>query len=128
MSGLTGLLNDMPESENVFKSAKESVLQGLRTERITKSDILLNYEKNRKLGVNYDLRKDIYTKVSAMTIEDIKKFQQQYVKDKSYTTLVLGKKENLDFKTLEKYGKINFLQLKDIFGYDKTPSAEKVLN
>lgn len=128
MAGMTGLLNNMPESENTFKSAKESVLQGLRTERITRSDILLNYEKNRKLGVDYDIRKDIYAKVPAMTMEDIKKFQQQYVKDKSYNILVLGKKENLDFKTLEKYGKIHFLQLKDIFGYDKTPSAEKVLN
>jgi len=33
MSGMTELLNKMPESENVFKSAKESVLQNLRTER-----------------------------------------------------------------------------------------------
>jgi predicted Zn-dependent peptidase len=128
MSGMTELINNMPESENTFKSAKESVLQGLRTERITKSDILFNYEKNRKLGLDHDIRKDIYDKVPAMTTADIKKFQQQYMKDKTYTVLVLGKKENLDFKTLEKYGKINFLQLKDIFGYDKTQAAEKVLN
>lgn len=128
MAGMTGLLNNMPESENAFKSAKESVLQSLRTERITRADILLNYERNRKLGLNYDIRKDVYSKVTNMTMEDVKKFQQQFIKDKTYSILVLGKKENLDFKTLEKYGKINFLQLKDIFGYEKTPSAEKVLN
>lgn len=128
MAGMTGLLNNMPESENIFKSAKESILQGLRAERITKANILLNYEKNHKLGLDYDIRKDIYSQVPGMSLQDVKKFQEKYIKDKSSTILVLGKKENLDFKTLEKYGKINFLQLKDIFGYEKTPGAEKVLN
>jgi hypothetical protein len=30
---------------------------------------------------------------------------------------VLGKKDGLDMKTLEQYGKVTFLSLEDIFGY-----------
>ncbi|MCC6690565.1 MAG: insulinase family protein, partial [Bacteroidia bacterium] len=128
MAGMTGLLNNMPESDVVFKTAKESVVQSLRTERITKSDILFSYERSHKLGLDYDIRRDIFAKVPAMTMDEIKKFDQDYIKEKKYTILVMGKKENLDFKALEKYGKINMLQLKDIFGYEKSPSASKVLN
>lgn len=128
MAGMTELINNMPESENTFKGAKESLIQSLRTERITKSDILFNYEKNKKRDLSYDIRKDIFAKAANMTMKDIKAFQEQYIKNKTYTVLVLGKKENLDFKTLEKYGKVKVLQLKDIFGYDKTPSLAKLLN
>ena len=52
-----------------------------------------------------------------MKFSDLKAFQTKYVKDKKFTTLVLGKKNQLDKKTLEKYGKIQYLTLKDVFGY-----------
>jgi hypothetical protein len=39
------------------------------------------------------------------------------MKGKPYTILVLGKKDGLNIKTLEKYGKVSYLSLEDIFGY-----------
>jgi predicted Zn-dependent peptidase len=117
MKGLNELMMNMPESEITFNSAKESVVQGLRTERITKSDILFNYERSRKMGLDYDLRRDIYMKVPTMTLSDIRNFQQTYVKSKPYTILVLGDKKVLDMETLKKYGTVKMLTLKDVFGY-----------
>ncbi len=128
LTGLTDLLRDMPESQNVFKAAKESILQNLRTERISRSAILLSYDQSLKLGVDHDLRKDVFERIPKMNMDDVKKFQLDYIKNQKYTMLVLGKKENLDFKTLEKYGHVNYLGLKDLFGYDKEPGAEKLLN
>ena len=52
-----------------------------------------------------------------MTIADVKAFEDKHVKGKQYTTLVLGKKDGLDMKTLESYGKVTYLTLQDIFGY-----------
>ena len=112
-----GLINDLPEAENTFNSAKESILQGIRSERITKTGILFNYENAKKLGLDYDIRKDIYAKVPTYTFADIKAFEETHLKQKQYTVLVLGKKDALDMKTLEKYGKVTFLSLEDIFGY-----------
>lgn len=117
MAGMMALIDKMPESENSFKASKEAVLQAIRSERITKSGILFNYERAQKLGLDYDIRKDIYQNVPKMTLTDVKTFEQNHLKNKKYDVLVVGKKENLDIKTLEKYGKVNFLSLEDIFGY-----------
>lgn len=117
MAGMMELINNMPESQNNFKACKESILQGIRTERITKEAILFNYKNAQRLGLNYDIRKDVFEKVPGMTFENVKAFESSHVKNKKYTVLVLGKKESLDMKTLEKYGKVNFLSLEDIFGY-----------
>ena len=117
MKGMMNLFNNMPESENNFSACKEAVIKGIRSERITKANILFNYEHAKYLGLNEDVRKDVFSKVPAMTIGEIKAFEVEHIKNKQYTTLVLGKKESLDIKTLEKYGKVTFLSLSDIFGY-----------
>ena len=52
-----------------------------------------------------------------MTFESIKSFQDTEVKNKPSAVLVLGKKDLLDIKTLEKFGTIKYLTLKEIFGY-----------
>jgi len=117
MAGMMELINNMPVSDNNFISAKEAILQGIRTERITKAGILFNYENNRKLGIDYDNRKDMFAQVPTLTFDNIKSFEETHLKNKQYTVLVVGKKETLDIKTLEKYGKINYLTLEDIFGY-----------
>lgn len=117
MPGMFELINNLPEAENNFVSAKESIIQGIRTERITKARILFNYLSAQKLGLDHDIRKDVYEKVPAMNFAEIKTFQEKHIKNKKYTIAVLGKKESLDIKTLEKYGNVTYLTLEDIFGY-----------
>lgn len=117
MAGMMDLVNNLPEAENNFKSAKESILQSIRSERIIKTGILFNYENAKKLGLDYDIRKDVYAKVPTLTFNDIKSFEQTHLKEKQYNILVVGKKDVLDMKTLEKYGKVTFLSLEEVFGY-----------
>jgi predicted Zn-dependent peptidase len=117
MAAYFELLNNMPVSENTFSSARENIIQKINTERITKSGILNSYLAAQKLGVDHDLRKDIYTSASNMSISDIQKFQNDHVKDSKYTILVLGDVNKLDMKTLEKYGSVKTLTLEEIFGY-----------
>ncbi|MCX6296731.1 MAG: insulinase family protein [Bacteroidetes bacterium] len=117
MSGMMDLINKMPESDNNFKASKEAIIQGIRSERITKSNILFNYENAQKLGLTYDIRMDIFKNVPNLSMTDMKNFEQDHLKNKQYTVLVIGKKESLDLKTLEKYGKVTFLSLPEIFGY-----------
>jgi predicted Zn-dependent peptidase len=117
MAGMMDLVNNMPKAENNFNASKESIIQGIRTERITKANILFNYENAIRLGNDYDIRKDIYARVPMITFEELKSFEENHIKNKKYTILVIGKKENLDIKTLEKYGTVKFLELEEIFGY-----------
>jgi len=116
-AGMQALLNDMPQAEANFANAKESILNSISTERITKSDILFDYERAKRLGLDYDIRRDIYQNVNTLTFDDMKKFQEQFVKGQNQEILVIGAKDRLNFKELAKYGKIKQLTLKELFGY-----------
>lgn len=117
MKGLSQLINDMPEAEMTFDNIKNSLMNNLRSERITKANILFEFEREKKLGIDYDIRKDIYEKVPGYTLNDIKNFQQNYIKGKPLVTLVVGDINKLDMNVLKKYGEVKELTLKDIFGY-----------
>lgn len=117
MKGLSDLLDEMPYSAGGYSSAKESVLQDMRTQRITKSAVLFDYLRAQDLGQKTDIRKDIFEKVQKFTFDDVKKFQAQNIKGKPKTILVLGKTDQLDMKVLEKYGTVKQLSLKEVFGY-----------
>lgn len=117
MRGMMELLYNMPKADGNFKASKESIIQGIRTERITKANILFNYENAQKLGQDHDIRKDVFQQVPSITFEQLKSFEETHIKSRQYTILVIGKKESLDIPTLEKYGKVTFLTLEDIFGY-----------
>ena len=87
------------------------------SQRITKADVIFNYLDAEQLGLSADIRRDIYEKVQKSSFEDIANFHKNNIKGKPITTLVLGKKENLNTKILEKYGPVKYLSLTEIFGY-----------
>lgn len=111
------IINNMPESEKAFNLAKDALITRLRTERITKSDVLWSYLSAQDLGLNVDSRKELYEKVPSMTLADIKAFQEKWVKGRKYTYCVLGDENDLDLKSLQQYGPITKLSKEEIFGY-----------
>ena len=111
------IINDMPVSQNAFDIARESLLTNIRTQRTIKSDVLWAYLEAQKLGLDYDINRDIYNSVLNYTLQDVIDFQQSTVKDRTYTICILGDPENLDLKSLAKYGKITRLTTDEIFGY-----------
>ncbi|OUJ71395.1 M16 family metallopeptidase [Hymenobacter crusticola] len=117
MAGMEALLTDMPMAEANLQIAKNAIRNSIATERITKSDVLFSYERAKRLGLDYDVRRDVYEKTQNMSFDDLKKFQQAKVKGQSQTILVIGSKDRLNFKELAKYGQVQQLTLKEIFGY-----------
>lgn len=117
MKGMTDLLTTLPKADASFNSAKESVIAESNTQRITKGDIIFSYLSARNLGLNYDIRKEVYEKVKNLTFDDVKKFQEENIKGKPKTVIVIGKKENLNNDVLQKYGPVKYLTLKELYGY-----------
>ena len=117
LTGFDDLLNNIPMSEITFNSAKDGVVKSIETERILRSAVITSYLNNKRLGVDYDLRKDVYEGVKGYTSNDVKGFNEKYVKGKKNVYLVIGDKSKLDFKLLEKYGKVEELTLEQVFGY-----------
>ncbi|HBU45267.1 MAG TPA: peptidase M16, partial [Porphyromonadaceae bacterium] len=111
------ILKEMPLSENAFNLAKEGLITRLRTNRIIKEDVLWNYIYAQDLGLKVDRRKEIFEKVPSMTLSDIKAFQEEWVKKRTYTYYILGKEADLDLKALEKYGPIQKVSQEELFGY-----------
>ncbi|MDX5420736.1 MAG: insulinase family protein [Hymenobacteraceae bacterium] len=117
MAGMQTLLTDMPLADANFQNARASLRNSISTERITKAGILFDYERAKKLGLNYDIRQDVYQSANSMTFDQLKEFQQQYVKGQPQVILVIGSKDRLNFDALKKYGKVKQLDLKTLFGY-----------
>ncbi len=117
MAGMLDLINNMPESQGSLNASRSGILNQIQTERITKAGILFDYQSAQKLGLDYDIRRDIYSEVRNLSMEDVKAFHNKYIKGSQYTILVLGDKEKLDVDALSKYGTVEYLTLEDIFGY-----------
>ena len=111
------ILNDMPESENSFSLAKESILTGIRTQRILREDILWDYLSAKEFGYTTDPRIEMFEKIPNMTLQYVKTFQQKYVKNKPFTYCILGDTKDLDIEALKKIGTVTILKQEEFFGY-----------
>ncbi len=117
LNAFNDLFDNMPLSEKSFKLAKESILLGISTQRITKMGTIWSYLNNEKMNYSYDRRKDIYTEIPKLTLNDVKAFNEKYIKGKYKTYLILGREGDMNFDELGKFGKVSKLRLEEIFGY-----------
>ncbi len=118
MVGMFQLLNDsMPQYEQLWSTSKVAVMKNIESNRVIRDGILFNYETARKRGVDHDTRKDVYEKTPNLAFADIEKFHQEKIANHPYTILVIGNKKDMNIAALEKYGKVNYLTMEDIFGY-----------
>ncbi len=111
------IINEMPQSEPAFRLAKDAVMARLRTERVTKGDILWNYVYALDLGDTTDIRATLFEQVQGMTLKDVVQFQQEWIKGRTYHYAILGNKKDLDMDALRKMGTVVELTTEDIFGY-----------
>ncbi len=117
MTGMETLLNEMPLAEANFANARTAVRSNIAAERVTRENILFAYERARRVGLDYDIRKDIYERAGTMTFADLKDFQRQYVARKPQDVLVIGARKRLNLKELAKYGNVREVSLTELFGY-----------
>jgi|SaaInlStandDraft_3_1057020.scaffolds.fasta_scaffold00660_3 predicted Zn-dependent peptidase len=117
MDAMFELLNELPESQISFESSQDAVRKKLETDRVTKASILFNFISAEKHGLDYDIRKDVYAKINDLSMDDVKKFHNEYVKDKIYHIMVIGDIEEMNMASLAKYGEVQILPLEEIFGY-----------
>jgi predicted Zn-dependent peptidase len=117
LPALYSLLDSMPFNKSSFDAAKEAIVQQIRSERIIKTQIFFNYLYNKKLGLNYDIRNDVFQQVPQMNFKDLFNFQKTYISKKPRNIAIIGDPEKVDKSILKKYGDIQEVSLKEIFGY-----------
>lgn len=117
MNSMLDILRDLPMAETALNLTKESITNGIRSERTTKSSVLFAYLRAQKLGLDYDLSKTVFDEIPATKMEDLKKFHETYVKGKKFTLVLIGKREKIDFEALKKFGEVTELKVDNLFGF-----------
>ena len=111
------LMNNMPEVEDQFQSAKIAALKKIETSRTKRASLFWKYLSSKEMGRNFDINQKIYPEIKTIELEDIKEFFNTKVKGNNYTYLVIGNRELVDMEVLEKMGELKELSLEEIFGY-----------
>ncbi|NDV68237.1 pitrilysin family protein [Dysgonomonas sp. 25] len=111
------ILNNLPQSEKAFDIAKENIITRIRTERVLREDILWSYMNAKKWNRTEDTRKAVFEKVPTLTLGDVTKFQEEYIKNKPLTYSILGNTKDINMGALNKIGKVTMLKQDEIFGY-----------
>ena len=117
LEAFTDLLDNMPVSELNFDLAKTSLVSQYRTHRTRKMSIINYYLSCEEKGLKAPTDKSDYNAIRNMTINDVTNFNKSYIKGQKRVVVVLGNKDEVDMKGLEKYGKVTTLSLEEIFGY-----------
>lgn len=117
LSVFNELFENIPLSENAFTFTKESILSNIRTQRITKMDVIWTYLNNEKMGYTYDRRMNLYKEIPHLTLQDIDMFNKKYIKGKTKNYMILGREKDLNKNELSKFGNVKVLTLEQIFGY-----------
>jgi len=112
------LFNEMPQSETAFTLAKDAALQAIETNRTQKTAIFTKWRTAQKMGIDYDIDKVLYESYKNFTLDDVIKFNHNYIKDRKKVYMISAKENDMNFNELEqKFGPVKKLTLEDIFGY-----------
>lgn len=111
------LLNELPKLEQNLAFSKDGIKKDIETERITQDAIITNYLSNQRKGINYDIRKNIYTAVDKLTVNDVAAFHKQYVAGKAYTYCIVASDKKVSDEAMKKFGELKKLSLEELFGF-----------
>ncbi len=116
-SAMLDLMNEMPKANIQFDQSREGVKKKIASERIRKTNIFWNYLASKERGIDYDVRKLIYSLTDTVTLDDLELFFNEHIKNKKFVFLILANKSMLDFDVLRQIGDVREIQLEQIFKY-----------
>ncbi|MFY1045136.1 M16 family metallopeptidase [Chryseobacterium sp. GP-SGM7] len=117
VNAMNELMADFPQIPAQFENSKGSALKQIASSRINRTNIFYNQLSLKKLGVDYDIRKDIYAEIQTLTLPQLTSFYNSEIKPLKYNTAIIGKRENLNMESINKMGEFKEVTLEEIFGY-----------
>lgn len=114
---LDSICNVLPLSQAAFDNAKEAVIKQIEQRRFVRDSPIWSYISFTDLGWDHDIFEEVYEEVKKLTLDDVVKFQQEHVANRTYCYMILGDPKELDMKFLKTLGPVKQLSIKDIFVY-----------
>ena len=117
----TGTMNDnltnLIKSQNSLDNAIRSIQNTIATERVNRTELFFRWLDYQDLGIDHDIRKDIYEMMETASIEDLSTFFNNYIRDKPYAYLIVGNVNDMDKDVLNGLGEVTQVSLEELFGY-----------
>ncbi len=117
MSAMKDMLKALPKDDQIFGAGVDALKRKIETERIVKQQVLFNFDDAVKMGLDHDIRQDVYEDIQKMTFSDIQQFFNSRIPNKPGVLCVIASKNKITLDELNRYGKVIELSLQDIFGY-----------
>ncbi len=115
-SAFDELFDQMPLSETAFRLAQEQIISNIRTQRIRDAGIIWNYLASGRMNRDHDIRESLYREIPLMTLDHVRQFNEEYVKGRPKTYVILGNENVVDFGEVEKlFGPVIRLEREDLF-------------
>ena len=117
LGALVGLIDDLPVSQDRFTSAKGSLENNYRTERIGFRSILSSVQNWERKGLATDPRAMRFEKIKESTVEDLVDFHKKHIAKRPKLISIVGDRSKIDMDELSKYGTITELNVDDLFNF-----------
>ena len=117
VDGFDEIIETLPEAPENLEIAKASILGRLRTQRTIGDRVLYSYLTAQELGLTEPREKQVYEKVSALTMDDLLATHAKWIKGRPYVYAILGDPTDLDMDFLKTLGPVQQVTLEEIFGY-----------
>ncbi len=117
VEGFDEIIETLPEAPENLEIAKAAILGKLRTQRVTGEQVLYSYLTARELGLTEPREKQLFEKVGALTMEDLRATHERWIAGRTYQYAILGDTKDLDMAFLKSLGPVQTVSLEEIFGY-----------
>lgn len=117
IDGMKELINNMPVIPATLEHARESLRQSIETERWEGMRVVYSYLNSIECNIKTPQAPYMYKQLDAFTMDDLQKFYTTAVKDRCKVIVVMGSKEKIDLKALQKYGRVREVKRSDLFPY-----------
>ncbi len=109
------LMNDMPLYPDRMERIRSYIRQSLLVEQPSFRSISRVYENWKRMGYSAPRAQVIVPKINEMNFQDVVDFYETNLKGKPVVIGIVGNPKEIDFKALEKFGKVKRISNRDVF-------------
>ncbi len=106
-----------PAKNRLFEEARTALLKSRASDRFTDSDLFWSWWEARELGLEPGFREQVFRDLESYTPAGMENFFKESVIPVKSNVLVLGSRDDLDMKTLEKRGEFREFSPEELFNY-----------
>lgn len=107
----------VPAEGRLFDEARTALLKSQSSDRITDSDIFWSWWEANELGLDTEYRSRVFRDLENYSYPAMEEYFRDSVIPLESNILILGNKDELDFKVLEKRAQVTELSPEELFNY-----------